>query len=214
MNFIPKNISKKTTGIISMAVAIVLIVATIIGAAYSSSSTSTPDEAVKATFNSTVMTLETSAATEEVVTSEPKIQVTEVETESVVKETSMPQEEVVEVEEPEITQTESVVENNYNAAYAPGDLRFQGVIYWNGWRWTWYSERVLPGGGLSIPGRHTEDGEGEEPNTGFVCDGDGYICLASGSLSKGTIVDTPFGRPGKVYDCGCASDVLDVYVNW
>ena len=82
-----------------------------------------------------------------------------------------------------------------------------GVIHWNGWKWTWYSERVLPGGGLNIPGRHAD-------SNGYICDGSDYICLSSSSLSKGTIVATPFGKSGKVYDTGCASDVIDVYVNW
>lgn len=50
-------------------------------------------------------------------------------------------------------------------------------------------------------------------NTG-VCDENNYICLASSSLPKGTIVDTPFGKRGKVYDCGCLSYILDVYVSW
>lgn len=82
-----------------------------------------------------------------------------------------------------------------------------GVIHWNGWKWTWYSERVLPGGGLNIPGRHAD-------SDGYICDSNDYICLSSSSLSKGTIVATPFGKSGKVYDTGCASDVIDVYVNW
>jgi len=93
------------------------------------------------------------------------------------------------------------------AVTTPKAFRRAGVMRWNGWRWTWYSERALPGRGLKIPGRHTD-------SDGFVCDQDGYICLASGSLKKGTVVDTPFGREGKVYDCGCASNTLDVYVNW
>ena len=93
------------------------------------------------------------------------------------------------------------------AKYSPRYFRRMGVIRWNGWRWTWYSQRVLPGGGLKIPGRHV-DGKG------YVCDKNGYICLASGKLRKGTIVRTPFGKSGKVYDCGCAANTLDVYVNW
>lgn len=80
-----------------------------------------------------------------------------------------------------------------------------GVIYQNGYRYTYYSERVLPGGGLSIPGRHHEDG--------FVVDGDGYICVASNDHSYGTVVPVPFeGRMGKVYDSGCASGTLDIYI--
>lgn len=82
-----------------------------------------------------------------------------------------------------------------------------GIIYWGDWRWTWYSQRVLPGGGLNIPGRHVN-------GYGYVCDQGGYICLASSVLSRGTVVNTPFGWQGKVYDSGCASNTLDVYVDW
>ena len=116
------------------------------------------------------------------------------------------------VEEVEISKPieVEVKEENYNKIetyYNPTDLQYSGVLYWGGYKWTWYSERILPGYGLNIPYRHT-DGDG------FVCDGDGYICLASSDLSKGTVVSTPFGKMGKIYDCGCASGVLDVYVNW
>lgn len=116
------------------------------------------------------------------------------------------------VEEIEATKPVEVEakEENYNKIetyYNPTDLQYSGVLYWGGYKWTWYSERILPGYGLNIPYRHT-DGDG------FVCDGDGYICLASSDLSKGTVVSTPFGKMGKIYDCGCASGVLDVYVNW
>ncbi|MFM1602288.1 hypothetical protein ABGF26_04030 [Helcococcus ovis] len=81
-----------------------------------------------------------------------------------------------------------------------------GVIYWNRNKFTYYSERVLPGGGLDIPGRITRNG--------FVTDKDGYIVLASNILvKKGTIIDTPFGAQGKVYDrCeACSLDWFDVY---
>lgn len=91
--------------------------------------------------------------------------------------------------------------------YSAGDLQSQGVIYSDGWRWTWYSQNVLPGGGLNIPGRHVDE-------NGYVCDESGYICIASSSLSKGTVVSTPFGKEAKVYDSGCASDTLDVYTNF
>lgn len=49
---------------------------------------------------------------------------------------------------------------------------------------------------------------------GMGCDGDGCICVAASSLSKGTVVDTPFGRQGKVYDTGCDWGTIDIYVNW
>lgn len=40
------------------------------------------------------------------------------------------------------------------------------------------------------------------------------LCLASSVLEKGTIVDTPFGAEGCVYDSGCPSYILDVYTNF
>lgn len=92
------------------------------------------------------------------------------------------------------------------AQYSIDDLEFQGIIHTLGKKWTFYSERVLPGGGLNIPGRHTADG--------FVRDGEGYIVLAaSSSVGHGTIVDTPFGSQGKVYDtcASCHADWFDVY---
>lgn len=82
----------------------------------------------------------------------------------------------------------------------------KGVVYYNGHRETWYSQKVLPGGGLKIPGRHVD-------SRGLVCDGDGYICVASSDLAKGTIVETSLGT-GKVYDSGCASGTIDIYTNW
>lgn len=93
------------------------------------------------------------------------------------------------------------------SAYEPYDLYNQGRLYYGDYQYTWYSERVLPGYGLAIDGRHTDA-------DGFVCDGDGYICVAASSLSKGAVIDTPFGRQGKVYDSGCAWGTIDVYVNW
>ena len=84
--------------------------------------------------------------------------------------------------------------------------RSKGVVYYNGHRETWYSQKVLPGGGLKIPGRHVD-------SRGLVCDGDGYICVASSDLAKGTIVETSLGT-GKVYDSGCASGTIDIYCDW
>ena len=84
--------------------------------------------------------------------------------------------------------------------------RSKGVVYYNGHRETWYSQKVLPGKGLKIPGRHVD-------SRGLVCDGDGYICVASSDLAKGTIVETSLGT-GKVYDSGCPSGTIDIYCNW
>ena len=93
------------------------------------------------------------------------------------------------------------------AIYSPSEFMSAGVINWNGWTWTYYSERILPGEGLWIPGRWTD-------SDGYVCDENGYVCLASTSVDRYSIIETPFGRTGKVYDSGCAYGVMDVYVNW
>lgn len=85
-------------------------------------------------------------------------------------------------------------------------FRSQGTTNDGTWSYTWYSQRVLPGGGLSIPGRHvTEDG--------FVRDDQGNICMASDDLAYGTEVDTPYGK-AKVYDTGSGSGNLDLYTDW
>lgn len=81
-----------------------------------------------------------------------------------------------------------------------------GVNYYNGRRETWYSQRVLPGGGLDIPGRHVDE-------RGIICDVDGYICVAASDLQYGSIVGTSLGL-GKVYDSGCAAGTTDIYTNW
>lgn len=91
--------------------------------------------------------------------------------------------------------------------YSANKFKNIGVVYWNGWKWTWYSQRVLPGGGLRIPSRHVDD-------NGYVCDGNNYICLASSTLPYGTVINTPFGKQGKIYDTGCATDTIDVYVDF
>lgn len=68
--------------------------------------------------------------------------------------------------------------------YTLRDLKFQGVINWSGYKFTYYSQRVLPGGALRIPGRHINSG-------GYVADKDGYIVLAN-SAPNGTVINTPF----------------------
>ena len=96
---------------------------------------------------------------------------------------------------------------SYPTYYTPDEFYNMGIIEWGGWSWSYYSEVYMPGTTLPIPGRWTDE-------NGYVCDENNYICLASSSLPKGTIVDTPFGKMGKVYDCGCLSYILDVYVSW
>lgn len=88
--------------------------------------------------------------------------------------------------------------------YSLNQFMFKGVIRWNGLKFTYYSQSVLPGGGLKIPGRHVNA-------SGYVADKDGYIVLAS-SQPMGTIIDTPFGYKGKVYDRGTVGNHYDVYI--
>ena len=96
---------------------------------------------------------------------------------------------------------------SYNYSTDGGALTPEkGVVYYDGHRETYYSQQVLPGGGLDIPGRHVAD-------DGTVRDADGYICVASSDHSKGTVVETSLGT-GKVYDSGCASGTVDIYTNW
>ena len=83
-----------------------------------------------------------------------------------------------------------------------------GVVYFNGHKETYYSQNVLPGGGLRIPGRHVAE-------DGTVRDEEGYICVATdwNYLPYGATVLTSLG-PARVYDTGCDYGVVDIYVNW
>ena len=94
--------------------------------------------------------------------------------------------------------------SNSGVKISLSQFMFDGVVYSGGYKFTYYSQSVLPGGGLSIPGRHVNA-------DGFVSDGDGYIVLA-GSAPLGTVYDTPFGYKGKIYGCGTDGNHLDVYV--
>lgn len=90
------------------------------------------------------------------------------------------------------------------ALYTLEEFMFSGVVNWGGYKFTFYSQQVLPGPGLAIPGRHVNE-------AGYVSDGDGYIVLAS-DAPKGAVFETPFGYPGKVYDRGVVGNHLDVYI--
>lgn len=83
-----------------------------------------------------------------------------------------------------------------------------GVVYFNGHKETYYSQNVLPGGGLRIPGRHVAE-------DGTIRDEEGYICVAAdwNYLPYGATVLTSLG-PARVYDTGCDYGVVDIYVNW
>ena len=84
------------------------------------------------------------------------------------------------------------------------NFKSQGVIYQNGIRYTYYSSNVL---------YHYRTPEWNVGSDGIYRDSAGYIVVASSDHSQGTIVSTPFGA-GKVYDSGCASGTIDIYVNF
>jgi len=101
---------------------------------------------------------------------------------------------------------------NNNPAYIGGGNSYgDGVAYIGDQEFNWYSQNVMPGGGLdelNANGRHVDE------STGFVVDKDGYIAVASpwGRDEVGTVVDTPFGQ-GKVYDAN-EGDAYDLYTDF
>lgn len=86
--------------------------------------------------------------------------------------------------------------------------RSMGRKFFNGHSETYYSENVLPGCGLKIPGRHVAD-------DGTIRDKDGYIVVATNFnfRAKYSTFLTSLG-PAKVYDTGCAYGTVDIYCNW
>ena len=99
--------------------------------------------------------------------------------------------------------------NSGSGAYVipPGGLTPEkGRIWYNGHTETYYSQKVLPGDGLAIPGRHIA-------SDGTIRDADGYIVVASDDYPKGTVVETSLGS-GKVYDTGSGSGNIDLYTDW
>lgn len=82
------------------------------------------------------------------------------------------------------------------------------MIEWGGWTWTYYTLTDFPGE------TSTPVGEKIINSQGYVCDKDGFVILASEELQPYTIIKTPFGYYGKVYDTGCPLGIIDVYTNW
>ena len=98
--------------------------------------------------------------------------------------------------------------NSGSSSSASGNvpnLMSAGVVNWGGYRFTWYSQKILPGGGLNIPGRHVN-------GAGFVCDGDGYIVAAT-AFGHGTTGNSPWGA-WRSYDTGVSGNTVDLYTNW
>ena len=106
----------------------------------------------------------------------------------------------LEVEQNVEVQKEESSTNSSQISYS--QFLQDGVVNSGGYKYTYYSQSVLSGGGLNIPGRHLEDG--------FVKDGDGNIVLAGPVELRNSNISTPFGN-GKVYDM-CEAGNIDVYV--
>lgn len=99
--------------------------------------------------------------------------------------------------------------NTYTQSNKGGALtKSKGVVYFNGHRETYYSQRVLPGKGLKIPGRHVA-------SDGTIRDENNYIVVAADPsfIAKGTVIETSLGT-AKVYDSGCAYGTVDIYTDW
>lgn len=86
----------------------------------------------------------------------------------------------------------------------PYNFKRDGVVSWNGTRYTWYSSNVA---------RHKDTAQWTAGEDGFYRDSEGRIIVASSDYSQGTEVETPWGT-GIVRDSGCASGTLDCYVNY
>ena len=97
---------------------------------------------------------------------------------------------------------------SYPQASGGALTKSKGVVYFNGHRETYYSQRVLPGPGLRIPGRHVA-------SDGTIRDANNYIVVAADPAlkAKGTILETSLGT-AKVYDSGCAYGTIDIYTDW
>lgn len=103
--------------------------------------------------------------------------------------------------EEEKKKTEQSVPTYSNSS---GLTKSSGVNWYNGWKETYYSSRVL---------YHYMTPQWTVGSDGVYRDSDGYVIVASSSEPYGTITDTSFGM-GKVYDTGCDLGVHDIYVNW
>lgn len=115
------------------------------------------------------------------------------------------------IEEREESLRNGTLHMEYSAYYTASWNRLsvsRGAQYFNGHRETYYSEKVLPGTSLNIPGRHVAD-------DGTIRDGDGFICVAADPsyYPRHSTLITSLG-PAKVYDTGCDYGTIDIYVNW
>lgn len=89
------------------------------------------------------------------------------------------------------------------------EFQYMGVVDDGEHFYTWYSERTLPGYGLTELNENGRWSDGE-----FVRDGDGFIAVASCDYEKGEVIETPWGA-AKVYDTGYLQPgQIDVYTSF
>ena len=84
----------------------------------------------------------------------------------------------------------------------------EGRVKWQDKEYTYYSIQEFPEQAVAAPGGVP----GKWFDGGYMKDKDGYLVLAS-DKDFGTIVDTPFGAKGKVYDRGVSSNHYDVFID-
>ena len=114
---------------------------------------------------------------------------------------AQPQSEVVETTT-NATQEQVSIPGSGSGVLNPVD----GINYYNGVKESYYSQKVLAGGGLNIPGRHVAA-------DGTIRDADNYIVVASDTQAKGSTGQSSLGAY-KVYDTGVGHSGIDVYTNW
>ena len=85
-------------------------------------------------------------------------------------------------------------------------LKRFGRVNFNGHIETWYSQRVLPGKDLKIPGRHVG-------KYGLVMDKDKNICVATTLVGMNRSIQTSIGK-GKRYDTCPTPNIVDIYTDW
>lgn len=95
---------------------------------------------------------------------------------------------------------------DYSPSYSGSSSNFKrdGVIYQDGYNYTWYSSNVL---------HHYRTEEWTAGDDGIYRTDDGYVVVASDDDNYGDIVDTPFGD-GIVLDSGSGSGIRDIYTNY
>ena len=114
---------------------------------------------------------------------------------------AQPQSEVVETTA-QVTQEQVSIPGSGSGVLNPVD----GINYYNGVKESYYSQKVLAGGGLNIPGRHVAA-------DGTIRDAANYIVVASDIQAKGSTGQSSLGAY-KVYDTGVGHSGIDVYTNW